>query len=321
MKATMPLLQDVLIAYLNDRREQMRAQQRKFDNEVIKDNNQKMQWAQNAVVLMELEVEVAPIKFDYLLNQQLMYQYGNKIIATTPLAREILIAHWKDSDQFDTHLDFVIQKIFAAPLSEFTADSKGRALEKYIIRQLEKHQVWAIDMQKVAVERVCIEEEEMEEGEEEGNFEEVAHVVDTVEKLTIRGFTTIQIPGNKVPDAVDPNVSTLFIPQTSNYPNVDFILWDKESSTLWAVQVTILDPIKTHRNTFFDDKHGKPNSSQKDEWVGKFGGKVKATYFLWLGTNLKVDVSFGDDYIALLKNLDRSIFPLISQLVPLGWHA
>src|SRR5690606_26182445 len=98
--------------------------------------------------------------------------------------------------------------------------------------------------------------------------------------------------------------------------NVDFILWDKESRILWAVQVTIVDPIKNHGNTFFDDKPGKPNSSQKDKWVAKFGGKVKATYFLWLGTNLNVDVSFGDDYIALLKNLDRSIFSLISHLVP-----
>lgn len=126
-------LLSVVNYYESKRRRQLGAQQRVFYDEFIKGDPVAVKDAIRAVVWMELELSTSDKVFP--LNQQLMYEEGERIYPITPLARAILIDYWQDG--FATDLKLVTELVFRATLREYTADAKGRVLEKYIISQLE----------------------------------------------------------------------------------------------------------------------------------------------------------------------------------------
>jgi hypothetical protein len=121
---------EVLEVYKKARENQLRAQQYQFKIEYITKQNMEEQ-AKRAVVLMELGLSTQGK--DFFLNRQLAYVLDYHIYATTPLAREVLISHYSNLEE---EINIATKTIFAS--SEESPDSKGRALERYIIRVIEK---------------------------------------------------------------------------------------------------------------------------------------------------------------------------------------
>ena len=59
----------------------------------------------------------------------------------------------------------------------------------------------------------------------------------------------IHFSGNKLPlrNAFNQRVITLFVPKSSNYPGLDFFIWNPFDSVLMAFQVTVNNPFTSHR--------------------------------------------------------------------------
>ncbi len=139
LKARDELSQDtglahVLQHYKVQRDKQLQAQQLTFIREFLDGPGRKLLRHQAKLAVVWMELGLSTFTHSFVLNQQLMYIEDKKIQATTPLAKTVLTNYWT---KFNSKLDMVTQKVFEAPLSEWTADAKGRVLEKYLIRRLE----------------------------------------------------------------------------------------------------------------------------------------------------------------------------------------
>ncbi|KAL5039885.1 hypothetical protein RTP6_006987 [Batrachochytrium dendrobatidis] len=53
---------------------------------------------------------------------------------------------------------------------------------------------------------------------------------------------------NKLPPktSFQKNVTTLFVPESPNYPRFDFFLWDSNRQLMMGFQVTVLNPFSEH---------------------------------------------------------------------------
>lgn len=124
-----PTLDQILSKYTSDRSQTMFDQQRVFADNF---DEKKQKRAIQSVINMDfgLFTKLA------LLNKQLMYMKNNIIYPITPIAREQLLYYWGEG--FKTAFEYTIELIFTASLGTYSADTKGRALEKYVNYRLEE---------------------------------------------------------------------------------------------------------------------------------------------------------------------------------------
>jgi len=276
-------LDEVLLKYTATRAQIFRAQQELFDmnhltTEVLK------QRAIRAVTMMLLGLDVS--KEDYKMNSQLMFEEERILYPITPLVKGLLESYWSLHQEED--LDVTFRTIFSS--LEWTNDAKGRTLEKYIIRQIEKTKHFNVKTKKITASNTWLQNQQ----------------------FTFQNLTAIHFEGNKrPPGSVVWTKSILFVPDSSNYPDVDLLLWDPANKLLVPVQITSLNPLSDHTNEFFTMRR---SGNAAEEW--KYKSKQTITVqFLWIGTNDGVQFNKDfDQYVSVLSDLDQTQFPLLQHL-------
>jgi len=283
-------LGEVTKDYLDKRTAQLNAQQEKFYREQLKGDERLQDTAIKSVVCMKLGLS-APLYVK--INQQLMFIENDRIYPTTPRAEEVLTDFWDVS--LTDALEKTIELIFSAPLSNFTADTKGRT------------QFLEIAIQKI-------------DTTTEKDWRE-SHPI----KLYVKDLIPLRFGGNSLPPKgkVDWTKPTLFIPTNCNYPNVDLLIWKPSTEELFPIQVTVRNPVSGHEKKFFEMNSHMPSEDWKlranDELgkkdIGKKNGDKSITIkFLWIASNDSVDATMNDQYFASVDSLSTTYFPLVSRL-------
>ena len=99
--------------------------------------------------------------------------------------------------------------------------------------------------------------------------------------------------------------TTLFVPESPNYPRFDFFIWDAKRQILMGFQVTILDPFTDHTKM-----------AEQPMWQ-TYCSTQSATEFYWvvpkccIGTNC---TKYANDFIILFEDLESN-FPVLRKLV------
>jgi len=89
--------------------------------------------------------------------------------------------------------------------TEWTNDTKGKTLEKYTIRQIEKTKHFNVKTKKITAPNTWLQNQQ----------------------FTFHNLTVFHFEGNKKPPgSVDWSKSIIFVPDSCNYPDVDLLLWD-----------------------------------------------------------------------------------------------
>jgi len=124
------------------------------------------------------------------------------------------------------------------------------------------------------------------------------------------------IIGNTIPSpTLDWTNPIVFIPDSPNYPSVDFLLFDKFKSMLIASQITIQVPIRNHKKSVnFFRLSGNPQIKPDDQWKHNSGGKIANVIFLWLGVDTTFNAEFNGHYYVDVRQLNPTLFPLAQLL-------
>jgi len=283
-------IQAILHAYLEKKHTEISVQQRMFiNNHIFGKGDLALSYAINAATYMYLNLSTSERTLIFTLNQQLMFNEGGFIYAITPIAKNIIYNSF-EKDIADNSL-LTIQIIFKAPVLQYSADIKGRMLEKYIIMQIETLCFFNFTASKVNTK------------DDPLNW--------PTEDFKFKNLSKVLIIGNSVPTVTKKEWEKplLFVPTTTNYPDIDCAIWDGDTLLL-AVQITILDPISKHSNNFFTLTN---QAIAAEVWRQKSDGKIKDIRFLWIGINTKVSDAFDGQYIVTIDKLNSEIFPLLKN--------
>ena len=113
----------------------------------------------------------------------------------------------------------------------------------------------------------------------------------------------------------DPLKSTLFVPQNSNYPAVDLLVWDAAWKHLYAIQVTITEKLKDHMVECkwladkVDDSGTVVGPSLASAWKTYTG--ATEVELVWVSDNDNTGDHF-QEWIVLLPGLVE-LFPIIDN--------
>ena len=150
-------------------------------------------------------------------------QIGNEIITTlNPVARRSLLGY--HGKGLLTSLGLVAELVFNG---DYTNDTKGRIIEKYIITMLELSQIFSFKSYKTT----------------NSGLSTVAPIPKMVKIKDIVYFS-----GNKLPPKhlFKQRVMTLFVPRSPNYPGLDYFIWNPVDLVLMACQITVKNPFTSH---------------------------------------------------------------------------
>jgi hypothetical protein len=144
---------------------------------------------------------------------------GGKIItALNPVARRALLGfHGKN---LMTSLGFVAEIVLKG--KGYSNDIKGKICEMYITTMLELSRLFFFQFRKCANSII------------ETNSIEINSVVH---------FLTNKLPPKT---SFDKTITTLFVPDSPNYPRFDFFLWDSKREVMMGFQVTVRNPFSDH---------------------------------------------------------------------------
>ncbi|KAJ2986999.1 hypothetical protein HDV02_006406, partial [Globomyces sp. JEL0801] len=148
------------------------------------------------------------------------------ITALNPVARDALITyHGKD---LMNSLGVVAEIILKG--TEYTNALKGKVSEMYITTMLELSLIFTFQFRMVA------------------NIGKIDSPDDTTERKSIQINSVVHFLQNKLPPKASfhSEVTTLFVPDSPNYPRFDFFLWDSDRHVMMGFQVTVLNPFSDH---------------------------------------------------------------------------
>lgn len=101
-----------------------------------------------------------------------------------------------------------------------------------------------------------------------------------------------------------------FVPMNGQYP-VDLILWDKESRSIYGIQITASKSISNH------DSNAQlfMKSTEVNKWKQSFEKKDKIQLkFAWIGTNGIVSERMNGCFLCLAQELSPVVWPLMEYL-------
>ena len=81
--------------------------------------------------------------------------------------------------------------------------------------------------------------------------------------------------------------NVLFIPESPDYPGVDFLIWDLDEKVLLAFQVTI-DRLNDRKNADHFTT-GDDSPSLQTKWANLCGIDEDNVYFVWIASNSTAD--------------------------------
>jgi hypothetical protein len=230
----------------------------------------------------------------------------------TPLARRVIYTMAEEDQCVQADL-FVAEQILSDNTRYYTADVKGRVLERYVIDTVARNQLWKATATKERRNRNLL----------ELNME----VELKCEKIDFNG--------NGVPSqhrSLDWGNSLLFDPKQTNYPAVDLFVWDAVKKVLYAIQVTI-QILSVHMKDTLDEREAKEEEGKgkygtkggekcerlskwkeiRDKWdeILPSGSKIE---LVWLADNNKCNGNRkSNEWIVLINTLHNE-FPLVSKL-------
>ncbi|CAG8518080.1 25064_t:CDS:2 [Gigaspora margarita] len=233
----------------------------------------------------------------YGMNRQFMYEKSvsetdeggdtnairKTIVAIHPLAQQAII------DCHPEHPFNELRDMVSAVFNqdEFSNDTKGRFAELYIKMLLEYTKTCEFKIRNRTV----------------------------AYDLNFKLSQIIKFIGNYIPtESFNVEKNALFLPQSDNYPGVDFLIWDHYSKILFSFQVTIgsLANHRKSRDDFMTGKDGK--DSLKNKWATLCNTKGNKVKFIWLAPDdiLKNDKS--KDSLHLLFSDIKNQFPVLGDL-------
>ncbi|KAI3659465.1 hypothetical protein MP638_004527 [Amoeboaphelidium occidentale] len=214
---------------------------------------------------------------------------GNAIIsALNPIARFALLTYHNEG--LINSFNLVAELVFKS--GDYTNDTKGRLVEKYIVNMLEQTKRFRFSCYQTT-------------------YYGLNNTIAANHNIVIENV--VSFAGNKVPtqSSFNMNTTALFIPESPNYPGFDFFIWDSARKKLMGFQITIRNPFTTH---------GKMNSTGPNcqRWKTLcFGDSNHADMDLYwiipkecVGTN----TTAVTDYVIKLEDLHND-FTALSKLV------
>jgi hypothetical protein len=151
------------------------------------------------------------------------YPDGHEIVAAlNPVARDALISYPQEG--LTTSLELAAEVVLGG---NFTNDTKGRIIEKYILTVLEVSKRLSCQTRKTTTTGLS----------KNNPVQKRVEIVDVV-----------HFSGNGLPlqHSFNRRNSTLFIPKSPNYPGLDFFIWNSSEEVIMAFQVTVKQPFTSH---------------------------------------------------------------------------
>ncbi|OAJ44131.1 hypothetical protein BDEG_27396 [Batrachochytrium dendrobatidis JEL423] len=152
---------------------------------------------------------------------------GHKIItALNPVARRALLYY--HGRGLMTSLGFVAEIVLKE--TDYPNSIKGKISEMYITTMLELSQLFTFEFRKIA------------------NIAKIGSPEDSTERKSIEIKSVVRFLTNKLPPKTSfhKNVTSLFVPESPNYPRFDFFLWDSKRQVMMGFQVTVHSPFSDH---------------------------------------------------------------------------
>ena len=212
------------------------------------------------------------------------------ITALNPIARDALITY--HGQGLVTSLGVVAEIVLKG--AEYPNSIKGKISEMYITTMLELSPLFAFQFRKVA------------------NIAKIGLPDDATERKSIEIKSVVHFSRNKLPPKTSfhKNLTTLFVPDSPNYPRFDFFLWDSKPKrqVMMGFQVTVLNPFSDH-----------PKMTNSQTWQRFCFGNSKQTpmelYWVVPKCCIGADTaSVVNDSIILFEDL-ISDFPALGKLI------
>lgn len=213
---------------------------------------------------------------------------GDEIIKSlNPAARRALLGY--HGQGLVTSLGLVAELVLKG--NEYENALKGKISEMYITTALELSLCFTFQSRKIV----------------NGHKIELLDASPKTKVIEIK--SVVHFLTNKLPPktSFQKNVTTLFVPDSPNYPRFDFFLWDSERQLMMGFQVTVLNPFYNH-----------PKMVNSQLWQRYcFGNSTQTPMELYwvvpkccVGTN---NASVVNDSIILFEDL-ISDFPALGKL-------
>ena len=243
--------------------------------------------------ISRMALSMAPPRIDVGMDRQLFdivsSESGEQIIsALNPVARDALITYHGQS--LLTSLGLAAELILKG--KEFPNAIKGKISEMYITTVLELSQLFPFRFRKIK------------------DIAKIGLPGDSFKLMSIEIKSVVHFLTNKLPPKVSfrKDVTTLFVPDSPNYPRFDFFIWDSDRLLLMGFQVTVLNPFYDH-----------PKMTNLKLWQTFCFGKSKQTRMelYWVVPKCcvgKKTDSVVNDSIILFDDL-VSYFPALGKLV------
>ncbi|KAI3658488.1 hypothetical protein MP638_001914 [Amoeboaphelidium occidentale] len=208
------------------------------------------------------------------------------ITALNPIARQALLGY--HGVGLMNSLGMVAEVVFNGG---YTNDTKGRIVEKYIVTSLELTRMFTFSCRKTT---------------KNGLSQRVAS------KRTIEITYIVRFNGMGVPteSSFNPRVTTLFIPECSNYPGFDLFLWDSKRKVLMGFQITLQKPFSSHRKMNGAGDNGK---RWKELCFGDSNHEGMELYWIVPRSCVGTNTAEVKDYVVLLDEL-HDTFPALRNL-------
>ncbi|KYQ88916.1 hypothetical protein DLAC_10497 [Tieghemostelium lacteum] len=189
-----------------------------FTRDYLTDDSSKKDFARN-VILMELGIPSFKMT---LINERLMIRRGQIIEATTPLARNILVECWKDELDYKTTKEGIYKLVFNREIAGLTNDVRRGAIEIYIIEEIIRLKEFSFIGFNII----------KNNGKLEKSY--ITFAVHNLQPFYFNGKNVKNCDSSW-------HQNQIIIPNASNFPEVDFLIWNSNDKHLYAIQVTIKD--------------------------------------------------------------------------------
>jgi hypothetical protein len=220
-----PTLKQKLQQYLSDRKSEITAGHTKFFDSI---NTQQKTSLAKCIVRMSLGLD-PPVIYNGMDRQLLdivMVNDSRKIVALNPIIRQTLLDFHSQSSEMDHAFKMTAEIIFSDTVN-YLNETKGKVVERYIILSFENTKSFMFTGNLISNQPPS------------QNSRIPQAVIFEGKDLEI-----VYFHGNGAPDECPDTARTIvFVPESSNYPKMDFFIWKAAEKQLLAIQVTVKRPV------------------------------------------------------------------------------
>ncbi|OAJ44408.1 hypothetical protein BDEG_27636 [Batrachochytrium dendrobatidis JEL423] len=169
-----------------------------------------------------------PYELDLLWKQPKMTLVEKTLEYREKRVEEMAESHGKFCDKLSEEKKLNLKECISR--KDYPNTIKGKISEMYITTMLELSQLFSFQFRKVS------------------NIAKIGLQEDSPLRKSIEIKSVVHFLRNKLPPktSFQKNVTTLFVPESPNYPRFDFFLWDSDRQLMMGFQVTVLNPFSEH---------------------------------------------------------------------------